>query len=635
MSQFPSSRRGPPTSTGLLLVGVGRCADGALAPIDTVRESLISWFMLAARLGLSLDGLAIACDPPLGLADLAVVLARRELPRAERRAAWSLFVRHALHGGPAGEALERARALSAGWAPMVEDELPPALQAWRALLARHAGPAAASELQPATRLVLDAYAGAARPVPRLAALELAAPAVFGEAVAPALRVARTAADLIEALHQRGWTDPGEDPHCAALVALLSRADREAAEPLASDQDASWSRLADAVLALDPEQRDQTPTRAAVLGSLRGLASRCRGGLVVFCGHEGRAGGLPVLGCADPGPAAGGLGVGEGAFDPRGLITVDDLAAALGDQARGWTVALDTQHPGGFGGPTGEPHDWTRRGLAARVLSATGEETPIPAGGPRALGALTWSVGEVLRRWPAVQDGPGRAMGLSNGDLIQRANLLMEGLSTGQRVSLVAPEPVGDLPFLGVDPATRLFGDPDDQSDPFELWPGSDEIIGVEVLSATGVRKLIVFATRELTRFAWASDLNAVTSHPGWKLRVTLSTDIERFTNTWSAWAQQSASGLRQESGTSPSGGIFAQNTTKLTPVAKKLDNSGRKISFSVSGDALRVFIDQPPGGNGLLSPGWFGVSGPDQGPRVVLEGVAAGWRCGSFLDLLS
>jgi hypothetical protein len=168
----------------------------------------------------------------------------------------------------------------------------------------------------------------------------------------------------------------------------------------------------------------------------------------------------------------------------GVLGPVHLMLALGRHDRRVTLILDACHAGGLGeGLQGSlsGHGWQALGLGSRIFSATeGAELAAEARiGDRRRSAATWALTQVLSRWERVEDGPAYALGIRNGELVLRANLLLQALSFRQRLSLHAPPPKGseplasDMAFFALSPKTRTTVDPSASSGSIQL--GSDTI----------------------------------------------------------------------------------------------------------------------------------------------------------------
>jgi hypothetical protein len=152
-----------------------------------------------------------------------------------------------------------------------------------------------------------------------------------------------------------------------------------------------------------------------------------------------------------------------------VITPVHLILALGQNAERVTMILDTCHAGGpSSGLQGSlaRHTWIDAGLRCRVVSAS-QDAQLAAEariGDRRIGAATWALTQVLSRWSRVEDGEGYALGIRHGDLVLRANLLLTALSFRQQLSLHAPPAlsgpsVADFAFFGLSATTQTTSDP--------------------------------------------------------------------------------------------------------------------------------------------------------------------------------
>jgi hypothetical protein len=170
-----------------------------------------------------------------------------------------------------------------------------------------------------------------------------------------------------------------------------------------------------------------------------------------------------------------------------------LMLCLGATDSRVTMVLDACHSGGLGTSlqgSEVAHDWTDLGLRCRILSS-GHKTQRSAEssfGERRYAAATWALTRVLSRWENVKDGPAYAMGITNGNLVLRANMLLDALSFNQQISLSAPAPTtpadrsaADMPFMGIDPATRTYVDPNVEAGGIQLSSGSENITIWKVL----------------------------------------------------------------------------------------------------------------------------------------------------------
>lgn len=163
-----------------------------------------------------------------------------------------------------------------------------------------------------------------------------------------------------------------------------------------------------------------------------------------------------------------------------VITGIHWALMFGPHAARMTLILDACHAGGLsdslqGSQT--MHDWIQLGVLSRIYSASqkDQQAAEAAVGDRLLPAATWALTSVLSRWERVADGPGYALGIRNGDLVLRANMLLEALSFTQQIALHAPAPTSspkisasDMPFYGLFPETRTTVDPSVGSDGIQL-----------------------------------------------------------------------------------------------------------------------------------------------------------------------
>lgn len=206
-----------------------------------------------------------------------------------------------------------------------------------------------------------------------------------------------------------------------------------------------------------------------------------------------------------------------------VLTPVHLMLALGEHDRRVTLVLDACHSGGpsdtlQGSLAG--HTWTNAGLRCRIMSASqGAQLAAEARiGDRRYSVATWALTQVLSRWQRVEDGPAYALGIRNGELVHRANLLLSALSFRQQISLHAtpPEPgcaaASDMPFFGLEPTTRTVVDPDASSDGIQLSGGTDNVTIWTITQGGALRAVLLAvgsAAPEWT-FAWPSGQPTVT-----------------------------------------------------------------------------------------------------------------------------
>ncbi len=169
-----------------------------------------------------------------------------------------------------------------------------------------------------------------------------------------------------------------------------------------------------------------------------------------------------------------------------------LMILLGELAERVTLVLDTCHAGGPGALQGSSsaHAWVAGGLRCRILSASqgGQLAAEARLGKIRYSAATWALTRVLSRWNPIEDGQGYALGIRNGELVSRANMLLQALSFQQHLSLHAPAPMrGDpaaanMPFCGLDPTSRTTTEPDAETGSIQLSAGTSDIVGWVVTS---------------------------------------------------------------------------------------------------------------------------------------------------------
>lgn len=193
--------------------------------------------------------------------------------------------------------------------------------------------------------------------------------------------------------------------------------------------------------------------------------------------------------------------------PRGpqefedALTVEHLRLALGEASSRVTFIIDACQSGGsldvLQGNTAR-HPWIEAGLGCRIISAAsaGGLAAEARIGERRQSAATWALTQVLSRWGRVADGATYALGIRNGDLVQRANQLLSALSFRQQLSLHAPPPAdgysaADLPFCGLDPRTRTWSDPNAAVDAIQVSAGSTGLTAWKVLQGTTLRAVLL------------------------------------------------------------------------------------------------------------------------------------------------
>jgi len=146
------------------------------------------------------------------------------------------------------------------------------------------------------------------------------------------------------------------------------------------------------------------------------------------------------------------------------VHVQLVFGALGERV---TLVLDACHSGGDGAAlqgSAATSEWTRLGVPCRIISAS-QKSQLAAEatlGERRYSAATWALTHVLSRWEAVTEVDGYAMGITHGNLLLRANMLLEALSFNQQLSLSSPPSrrrTADMPFFGQHASTETTVDP--------------------------------------------------------------------------------------------------------------------------------------------------------------------------------
>lgn len=176
----------------------------------------------------------------------------------------------------------------------------------------------------------------------------------------------------------------------------------------------------------------------------------------------------------------GSAAGSGSPDFVRVIGPVHLQLILGDLGDHVTLVLDACHAGG--GDTALQGseaigDWTARGLPCRILSASRKSQRAAEAtlGQRRYSAATWALTHVLSRWEPVADGEAYAMGITHGNLVLRANLLLDALSFNQQISLSGPPSkprLADLPFFGQHAHTPTTVDPNGDASGIQLDSGA-------------------------------------------------------------------------------------------------------------------------------------------------------------------
>ncbi len=187
----------------------------------------------------------------------------------------------------------------------------------------------------------------------------------------------------------------------------------------------------------------------------------------------------------------------------GAITPIHLMLALGGVDERVTCVLDACSSGGLGGElqgATVAHDWLRLGLRCRILSSgqRDQRSAEAAFGDRRYTAATWALTTVLSRWTSVPDGPAYAVGITNGNLVLRANLLLEALSFNQQLGLSAPDPASpdarhaaDLPFFGLSDKTRTWVDPSRAAGGIQISSDGANVSLWEVRKAGGLKAALL------------------------------------------------------------------------------------------------------------------------------------------------
>ena len=166
-----------------------------------------------------------------------------------------------------------------------------------------------------------------------------------------------------------------------------------------------------------------------------------------------------------------------------VLTAIHLQLILGDLGSLVTMVVDACHSGGGADAlqgSAAISDWTKLGLPCRVISASRKHEIAAEAtlGQRRFSAATWALTSVLSRWEAIEDEHAYAVGISHGNLLMRANLLLDALSLNQRLSLSAPASerrVADLPFFGQSASTLTTVDPNADADGIQLDSDSPRV----------------------------------------------------------------------------------------------------------------------------------------------------------------
>lgn len=230
-----------------------------------------------------------------------------------------------------------------------------------------------------------------------------------------------------------------------------------------------------------------------------------------------------------------------------VITPVHLLLALGGMDERVTFVLDACHSGGLqdtlqGSQTA--HDWTALGLESRVVSASQKSQRAAEAtlGDRRYSAATWALTRVLSRWEPVEDGPAYAMGITNGNLVNRANMLLDALSFNQQITLSAPDRgrrrAADLPFFGLRASTETTVDPNADSQGIQLSAGGTQVWAWTIKDGSGTTLCWFLAPGSGLTQGWNSNgtyygggLNVFTT----KAKVNAIAGLSSFSMTMYAW----------------------------------------------------------------------------------------------------
>ncbi len=169
------------------------------------------------------------------------------------------------------------------------------------------------------------------------------------------------------------------------------------------------------------------------------------GLLAYSGHGDFAGEELAL-CPSDVRAKPGAGPTDDLENVVGLGRVDEILRAHPAAAENLTVVLDCCHasaaaawgPGRRSSLTGRgPSQVSPPSLGRSLLMASEPGEPARQGmfGGRAHGACTWALSAVADAWRSHSDRGARRLTISQGDLVRRAQLLLDALSIPQSLWL--------------------------------------------------------------------------------------------------------------------------------------------------------------------------------------------------------
>lgn len=194
------------------------------------------------------------------------------------------------------------------------------------------------------------------------------------------------------------------------------------------------------------------------------------------------------------------GLPEAAY--QGVISHVHLMIYLGTTSRRVTLILDACQSGGDGGQlqgATSSHGWLDQGLECRILSSSmGAQLSAEARiGNERVSAATWALTHVLSRWEPIDDRDGYAFSIRNGELVMRANMLLQALSFNQHLSLHAPTSANprhpraaDMPFCGLAINTATTVEPEGEAGEIQLSSDHDTLTGWVVKDSAGVVKAV-------------------------------------------------------------------------------------------------------------------------------------------------
>lgn len=293
-----------------------------------------------------------------------------------------------------------------------------------------------------------------------------------------------------------------------------------------------------------------------------------------------------------------------------VLTMLHFQLILGDVADRVTLVLDACHAGGPGDAlqgSVASHAWINGGFGCRIISASesgalavearlGEDTHSVA---------TWALTRVLSRWKPVRDGTnGWAVGIRNGELVHRANLLCQALSFRQQLSLHAPRPkrglplAADMPFCGLHASTRTTTEPDEDAGSIQLSAGNADLWSWVIKVGSDVRGVFILPGQGVAQ-SWT--YNGRSYAPGYlsvfstKAHVELVADATQIVVTKYHWPAF-VSGAAQPPPAEVASALGGYSTN---PVSMPGVNDSGESKVSAAPSATGLFKFQKAGGKAV------------------------------------